>query len=513
LAQKDPTDMRGLPVPNTATKAVQWFLSSEWPRDWSSRGIIFFDELTAADKTLQVSAYEMILDRKLGDVGEGKFGYEVPPGWLIVAAGNQRQDRAVSQPMSSALANRFLHVVVKAKAADWINWAKKSNVHPVVIDYIEDTTALPGVTSDDKLHNMNPEYFDLEKGWPSPRSWERVSSILHAYDRISSERSRSYSGDTADAQKQARIKKVKNKIFSRFTESSLQDMIYGLVGQATNFMPFWRSRDVSAKIFMTWFLTPGITDLVGLKTVKANPARLKATRSNPGEILTEQITFKDPKIQGIELSNIQNWYNDPNKVSDIDGTKAQVYFAKVIECWTKGPTLDEDEYVKQSIDRAILLPKVVAGVLLNETKDVFNYNTEGRRLNEDERRKIKELVLVNMYKIINSIPISARAGIAILIGRALEQTLRTLKMDNILFHSTSADSDLACEEYFQERKKFEDRYFKSFPDPKDFPKDYILLTDAQMSRLPSARKKAAASAATSGTPTPVTTKKKVAKED
>jgi hypothetical protein len=86
LAQKDPTDMRGLPVPDEKTKAVQWFLSSEWPRDWSSRGIIFFDELTAADKTLQVSAYEMILDRKLGDVGEGKFGYEVPPGWLIVAA-------------------------------------------------------------------------------------------------------------------------------------------------------------------------------------------------------------------------------------------------------------------------------------------------------------------------------------------------------------------------------------------------------------------------------------------
>ncbi len=520
LAQKDPTDMRGLPVPNEQTKAVQWFLSSEWPRDWSSRGIIFFDELTAADKTLQVSAYEMILDRKLGDVGEGKFGYEVPPGWLIVAAGNQRQDRAVSQPMSSALANRFLHVVVKAKATDWINWAKKSGVHPVVIDYIEDPTALVNVSSDDKLHNMNPEYFDLEKGWPSPRSWERVSSILHAYDRIVDERARSSNqGSVADAQKQARLKKVKNKIFSRFTESSLEDMIYGLVGQATSFMPFWRSRDVSAKIFMNWFLNSEITDLVELKSVKINPARIRNSRHNPaGDIIVESLEFKDQKIDKVDLSSIQNWYNDASKLPDINGTKAQVYFAKVVQVWSKGHTIQDDEYVKQTIDRAILLPKVIPGFLINETKDIFKYDANGNPLDEQGRRAIKEKVLVNMYKVINAIPISAQAGVVVLVGRALEQTIKSLKRDHVLYASTSADSPLACEEYFFERKKFEDRYLATFPDPKDVPKDYQFLTDAMLAKLPSSQKKAATSvvSATSTSPIVATTptkKKKIVAED
>ena len=522
LAQKDPTDMRGLPVPDEKTKAVQWFLSSEWPRDWSSRGIIFFDELTAADKTLQVSAYEMILDRKLGDVGEGKFGYEVPPGWLIVAAGNQRQDKAVSQPMSSALANRFLHVIVKARALDWINWAKKSGVHPVVIDYIEDPTALVNVSSDDKLHNMNPEFFDLEKGWPSPRSWERVSSILHAYDRIVDERASTLGANTsstADAKKQERLKKAKNKIFARFTESSLADMIYGLVGQGTNFMPFWRSRDVSAKIFMQWFLNDHLTDLVELKSAKVNPARVRSYRSNPaGDIIAETIEFKSPKIATIELDTIQNWYNDPTFVGDVQGSRAQIYFAKVVQIWAKGHTLTEDEYVKQTIDRAILLPKVVGGVLLNETKDIFKYDAEGKLLDENGRRAIKEKVLVNMYKIINAIPLSAQAGMVILMGRALEQTIKTLKRDNVLYVSTAVDSPLACEQYFIERKKFEDRYVQSFPDPKDFPKDYVLLPDDVLSRLPSARQKAASvasvpSANATTTTAPATKKKKIVAED
>ena len=101
LAQREPVDMRGLPVPDEKENSVKWLVSGEWPRDPKSRGIIMFDELTAADKTLQVAAYEFILDRRLGAL------YSVPPGWYIMAAGNRTEDRAVACAMSSALANRF----------------------------------------------------------------------------------------------------------------------------------------------------------------------------------------------------------------------------------------------------------------------------------------------------------------------------------------------------------------------------------------------------------------------
>ena len=162
LAQREPVDMRGLPVPDEKENSVKWLVSGEWPRDLNSQGIIMFDELTAADKTLQVAAYEFILDRRLGAL------YSVPPGWYIMAAGNRVEDRAVSCAMSSALANRFLHVEVTADANSFLDWAKENNLHPAVTGFIKMRPQL--------LFSQENE--DLQRGWPSPRSWERVSTML-----------------------------------------------------------------------------------------------------------------------------------------------------------------------------------------------------------------------------------------------------------------------------------------------------------------------------------------------
>ena len=167
LAQREPVDMRGLPVPDEQENSVKWLVSGEWPRDPKSRGIIIFDELTAADKTLQVAAYEFILDRRLGAL------YSVPPGWYIMAAGNRAEDRAVACAMSSALANRFLHVEVAAEAESFLNWAKENRLHPAVIDFIRLRPQL--------LFSQKDE--ELQRGWPSPRSWERVSTMLKIAER------------------------------------------------------------------------------------------------------------------------------------------------------------------------------------------------------------------------------------------------------------------------------------------------------------------------------------------
>ena len=165
LAQREPIDIRGLPVPEG--DGVKWLVSSEWPRDPNSRGIILFDEITAADRSLQVAAYEFILDRRLGDL------YKVPDGWYICAAGNRVEDRAVASTMSSALANRFLHVELQEDAEVWSKWALARGLHPNVVAFIR--------FKPDYLFSTENE--NLERGWPSPRSWERVSTILKLADR------------------------------------------------------------------------------------------------------------------------------------------------------------------------------------------------------------------------------------------------------------------------------------------------------------------------------------------
>lgn len=161
LAQREPVDLRGLPVPDRERGVVDWLLAGEWPRDPDSRGIILFDELTAADHSLQVAAYELILDRRLGDL------YRLPPGWLVVAAGNRQADRAVAQTFSSALANRFCHLDLAPDADAWTRWASAQGLHPDVIAFLR----------------FRPEcFFDMEgtveQGWPSPRSWTRVAQSL-----------------------------------------------------------------------------------------------------------------------------------------------------------------------------------------------------------------------------------------------------------------------------------------------------------------------------------------------
>lgn len=159
LSQMEPVDMRGIPVPDGET--VKWLVASSWPKDPNSRGILLFDELSAADRSLQVAAYELLLDRRLGDL------YALPEGWLVMGAGNRIQDRAVSVPMSSALANRLLHVEIEADIEAWSTYAVSKRLHPDVVSFLR----------------FKPDYLlaydnHAQHGWPSPRTWERVASLL-----------------------------------------------------------------------------------------------------------------------------------------------------------------------------------------------------------------------------------------------------------------------------------------------------------------------------------------------
>ena len=163
LAQMESIDIRGLPVPDKENHNVQWLPSSIFPTDNSKGGIIFLDELSAAPKDVQVASYELILDRQLG----GGDIYKVPSKWFIVAAGNRSCDRAVSTTMSSALANRMMHVEIEANAKDWEVWAVSRSVHPAVVGFIQFKPQLL-LSVDDQ---------NLERGFPTPRSWERVSEM------------------------------------------------------------------------------------------------------------------------------------------------------------------------------------------------------------------------------------------------------------------------------------------------------------------------------------------------
>jgi MoxR-like ATPase len=130
----------------------------------SGTGILFLDELNAAPAMVQASCYQLVLDRKLGE-------YTLPDGWAIIAAGNRDSDRAVTTRMPTPLRNRFVHLEFEVDVQEWSEWAIQAGIRPEVIAFLRFRPELLIAFDRDAPH-----------AFPSPRSWEFVSSILDSLD-------------------------------------------------------------------------------------------------------------------------------------------------------------------------------------------------------------------------------------------------------------------------------------------------------------------------------------------
>ena len=161
LSMLERVDLCGLPsVENNTTK---WNIPAIWPRDEESAGIIYLDEITSCSPDLQCASYSILCERRIPNTD-----YVVPSKWTIVAAGNRAVDKAIVKTMSSALANRFMHLDLEANFEDWISWAISHDMCPSVTGYVRYRPT--------NLFKMSGQ--NLEAGWPSPRAWEKVSNMV-----------------------------------------------------------------------------------------------------------------------------------------------------------------------------------------------------------------------------------------------------------------------------------------------------------------------------------------------
>ena len=161
LALWEPTDIKGIPYYNAEQGKMVWAPPAELPTDPESTAIIFIDELNSAPPAVQAAAYQLILNRAVGQ-------YKLPKGVDIVAAGNREGDRGVTSRMPAPLANRFLHLEMKVDFDDWQDWATLNKVHPEVVGYV-------GYAKQD-LYDFDPK--GASKAFATPRSWNFVSELL-----------------------------------------------------------------------------------------------------------------------------------------------------------------------------------------------------------------------------------------------------------------------------------------------------------------------------------------------
>lgn len=162
LALLDPTDLRGIPFYNPEKNTAEWAIASILPQDPDSTDVLFLDEINAAPPVIQAAAYQLVLDRQVGE-------YRLPDGVDIVAAGNREGDKAVTFKMPTPLLNRFIHIDYDVKFDDWYDWAVQNQIHEHVVSYLNHQKG--------KLNQFSAD--SKSRGFPTPRSWSFVSKIMY----------------------------------------------------------------------------------------------------------------------------------------------------------------------------------------------------------------------------------------------------------------------------------------------------------------------------------------------
>ena len=159
----NPIDLRGIPVPNEDKSFAVWLKPQVFDMDPSDDvlNILLLDEISAAPPTVQAAAYQITLDRTCGE-------HKLPDNCIVIAAGNRVSDRSTAYRMPKALANRLLHIDVRADFASWRAWAVASGVNDKVVAYL--------AFRPDRLLAFDAASDDL--AFATPRSWEMAAHVI-----------------------------------------------------------------------------------------------------------------------------------------------------------------------------------------------------------------------------------------------------------------------------------------------------------------------------------------------
>ncbi len=160
----NPIDLRGIPTSNADKTLAVWLKPQIFQMDPSEDvvNILFLDEISAAPQSVQAAAYQITLDRVVGE-------HKLPDNCIVIAAGNRTTDKSVAFKMPKALANRLLHIEVEGSFKSWKEWAIRSGVNDKVIGFL----------SFRQQHLMKFDSGNDDLAFATPRAWEMVSNILN----------------------------------------------------------------------------------------------------------------------------------------------------------------------------------------------------------------------------------------------------------------------------------------------------------------------------------------------
>ena len=170
LSTRSPVDLSGMPdfVGEGRKRQAQFTPFNVFPTEDTElpKGkdgwLLFLDEFNSATKATQAAAYKLILDRMVGL-------HRLHPNVAIVAAGNLMTDRAIVNPMSTAMQSRLIHIRMTHSHDEWLeDVALAQKYDSRIIAYLNYKPSA--------LMDFRPNH--NEATFCCPRTWEFVNDLI-----------------------------------------------------------------------------------------------------------------------------------------------------------------------------------------------------------------------------------------------------------------------------------------------------------------------------------------------
>lgn len=129
----------------------------------SGEGVLLIEEPNRGTAAVLNTFMQLLTDRKI-------HNYELPSGWMIVAALNPEDPIYEVQVMDPALKNRFQFFTVEYDKSSFLEYMRKKNWRKEIISFIESGT----------WSYQTPESVQKGGKYISPRTFEALNSAMNA---------------------------------------------------------------------------------------------------------------------------------------------------------------------------------------------------------------------------------------------------------------------------------------------------------------------------------------------
>lgn len=130
--------------------------------------LVFLDEFNSATKMVQAAAYKLVLDHEVGQ-------RRLHPNVVKVCAGNLSTDRAIVNPLGTAMQSRLVHFTMELNFQEFLEdvmlpqkWDSR------IIAYLSYKPSM--------LHDFRPDHSD--KTFCAPRTWEFMDKLVKGNDVV-----------------------------------------------------------------------------------------------------------------------------------------------------------------------------------------------------------------------------------------------------------------------------------------------------------------------------------------